>query len=69
MTLFTLSEWAQPATLVPGTTGEGAALLCSIGRRGIRQPVVEAQQVRALFKPLIALSAFTQPATVLAGTT
>jgi hypothetical protein len=55
---------------VEGTTGEGAALAFSLGRRGIRKPLWwRARQVRALFRPLFARSALTQPATVVAGTT
>jgi hypothetical protein len=94
--LFARLSYVQPATVVSGTTGEGAALasvrsvgvgtashfggghdnwwlcsgLCSLGPRTFRQPLWwRARQVRALLWPLFFLSAWAQPATVVAGTT
>jgi hypothetical protein len=69
--LFPRSAWNQPATVVAGTTSEGAAL-ASVppGRRGLSQAQWwRERQVSALFCPLLAWSACAQTTTVLAGTT
>jgi hypothetical protein len=54
---------------VAGTTVEGAALVSSLGRRGISKPLWwTVRQVRKLFWPLFSRSALAQTATVVAGT-
>ena len=46
------------------------SVLCSLGRRGLRQPLWwQKRQVRAQHFPLLVLSAWDQPATLVAGTT
>jgi hypothetical protein len=82
--LFARSAWAQPATVVAGTIGEGPALasvrLVGVGSASqcgggnykckLRQPLWRgSRQVRALLWPLIASSAWVQPATVVVGMT
>jgi hypothetical protein len=68
--LFHRSAWAEPASVLAGTTGEGAELACSPGRRGFSQPVWRrARQVRALLWPLFDRLAWAQPAKMVADTT
>jgi hypothetical protein len=68
--LFVPSSWAEPATVVAGTTREGTVLdsvrsVC-VGTASLRW---RARQVRVVVWPLIARSAWVQSATVLAVTT
>jgi hypothetical protein len=68
--LVSWSAWAQQGTVLAGTSGEDAAQVCSLGRRGPRQPLWwRLRQVRALLWSLVARSALTQPAIVVLGTT
>jgi hypothetical protein len=67
--LIAWSAWAQPATVVAGTTGEGSALasVWSVDV-GSASHWWRARQMRAMLWPLFARSAWSQPATVVAGT-
>jgi hypothetical protein len=67
--LFAWSVLTQPATVVADTTGERAALSCSLGWGGLSQPLRwNARQVRVLLWPVFAWSSWAQPATVEAVT-
>ena len=66
--LIAWPEWAHPATLVAGATGEGAALFCLLDRRGLSKPLWWwARELRALLWPLFAWSVWDQEATVVEG--
>jgi hypothetical protein len=60
--LFARSAWAQPATLVAGTTVEGAALASvrSVRVGSASHSLWRTRQVRALLWPLIDRSAWAQ---------
>jgi hypothetical protein len=68
--LFARSAWAQPATVVADTTGEGAALpSVRLAGVGPANHLWWARQIRALLWLLFDRSAWAQQATVVAGTT
>jgi hypothetical protein len=69
--LLARATWAQPATVVAGTSVKGASLNSgSISRLGLSQTLWwRARVVRAVLLHLFATLAWAQPAIVVAGTT